>query len=68
MATPEEAPDLGNSSPVPRAFMSIELATELSSRRARTHADRRVRTVESDWNDATKAGWLRSRLREMERP
>jgi hypothetical protein len=33
-AAPEKSPDLGNSSPAPRALMYIELATDLHSRQA----------------------------------
>ena len=51
VAAPEKSPDLGNSSPVPRAFMYEETQTG-------------VRTAEPDGNDETKAGWLRSGLRE----
>src|SRR5271156_1740604 len=32
---PEKSPDLGNSSPDPRAFMYIESATDLSGKQAR---------------------------------
>jgi hypothetical protein len=45
-AAPEKSPDLGNSSPAPKALMYIELATDICSGQARKYKlDRSIPSI-----------------------
>ena len=59
MAAPEKSPDQGNSSPVPRAFVYIELATDLSSKRKKEATDRQTdrQSVQQSWTERD-LGWV----------